>query len=292
MRHLYIAALLIIGAFTTPACLSGSETGDLIEQHEQGWINWTKGVIMAQGIGSPSEKKTDASQMRATELEAAHQIGWQNILNTANRVRITSGLTVADLVAKEDAIGSKLEDMARASETTKQEYLSDGTVAVTLQLDMNGGFAQLMLPLDIKQIETIKAVTPPDSTAADGTSKITIPGQNPDIYTGLVVDTRGLGALPALAPTIVDETAQEVFGPGIVSREFAVQQGVSGYTGDIESALATKRVRGNPLTVKALRTLDKERSNIVISNADAAKLRSSFEHLKFLKECRVVIVVD
>jgi hypothetical protein len=292
MRHLYIAALFIIGAFTIPAWLSGSETGDLIEKYEQGWINWTQGVIMAQGIGAPSEKKTDASPMRATELEAARQIGWQLIFNTAKRVRITSGSTVDDLVAQDDAIGSKLADMARASETIKQEYLSDGTVAVTLQLNMNGGFAQLMLPLDIKQIETIKAVTAPDSNAAGGASKITIPGQDPDVYTGLVVDTRGLGALPALAPTIVDETAQEVFGPGIVSREFAVQQGVSGYTGDIESALAAKRVQGNPLTVKALRTLVNERSNIVISNADAAKLRSSFEHLKFLKECRVVIVVD
>ena len=283
MRRLFIAVLLICGALTIPAWLNGSETGDLIETYEEGWINWTTGVIVAQGIGAPSEKKTETSQLRATELEAAQQIGFQKILTTAKRVRITSTFTVADLAARDDEIGTKLEDMAQDSETTKQEYLSDGTVAVTLHLNMHGGFAQMVLPLDIEQIETIKAVTAPNSQAH---------GQKPDVYTGLVVDTRGLGAQPALAPVIVDENDQEVFGPGIVSREFAVQQGVSGYTRDIASALTMKRVRGNPLTVKALRTKTNERSNIVISNSDAAKLRSSFEHLKFLKQCRVVIVVD
>ena len=292
MRHLYIVVLVIIGVFSTPMCLRGSEPGDLIEKYEQGWINWTKGVIMTQGIGAPSEKKTDTSQMRATELEAALQIGWQSILNTAKRVRITSVSTVADLVADDDEIDTKLKDMARASEATKQEYLSDGTVAVTLQLNMHGGFAQMMLPMDIKQIEAIKTMTASDSKSTSEAPKLITGGQSPDVYTGLVIDTRGLGVQPALAPLIVDEKAQEVFGPGIISREFAVQQGVSGYAGDIESALVAKRVQGNPLTVKALRTQENARSNIVISNADAAKLRSSFEHLTFLKECRVVIVID
>ena len=56
-------------------------------------------------------------------------------------------------------VETRWEEMARAAEIIKQEYLSDGTVAVTLQLSLYGGFAQMLLPFDIEQIETIKAGT-------------------------------------------------------------------------------------------------------------------------------------
>ncbi|NQT10001.1 MAG: hypothetical protein HQ573_02380, partial [Desulfobacteraceae bacterium] len=46
------------------------------------------------------------------------------------------------------------------------------------------------------------------------------------------------------------------------------------------------------LTVKGLRTEGHGRSDIVISNADASRLRSASEHLTFLKKCRVMVVVD
>ena len=292
MQHSLVVAFVIVGALIFPACSYGYDTGDLVETFEDGWINWTHGVVAAQGIGAPLEKKTDETQARNTAVAAARQNGWHNILKVAGRVRVTSAFTVADLAAQNDEISSKLEDMARAAEVIKQEYLSDGTVAVTLQLHLQGGFAQMMLPYDIEQIETIKAVTATDQAVSGQGAEKATPGQAPDVYTGLVVDARGLAVIPALAPTILDEKDQEVYGPGIVSREFAVQQGVSGYARDLKVAQKTKRLLNTPLTVKALRIREHARSDIVISNADAAKLRSSFEHLKLLKECRVVIVVD
>jgi len=292
MQHPLIVAFVLVGVLISPACSYGAETGELIETFEEGWINWTNAVVAAQGIGAPLEKKTDETEARKTALAAAYQNGWQNILKVAERVRITSTFTVADLAAQNDEIKTKLKDMARAAEVIKQEYLSDGTVAVTLQLSLQGGFAQMMLPYDIEQIETIKAGTANDQTVSGRAAPKATPDQVPDVYTGLVVDARGLAVRPALAPTILDEKEQEVYGPGIVSREFAVQQGVSGYARVLKVAQQTKRVLDAPLTVKALRIREHESSDIVISNADAAKLRSSFEHLKLLKECRVVIVAD
>ncbi len=291
MQHPLVVAFVIVCVLISPVCSYGSATGALVETYEEGSINWTNGVITVQGIGAPLEKKTDQAEARNTALAAARQNGWQNLLKVAERVRITSNITVAYLAAKDDAISTKLEDMAKAAEVTRQEYLSDGTVAITLELSLHGGFAQMLLPYDIEQIETIKAGTADQGVSGEVSPRATS-GQVPDVYTGLVVDTRGLAVSPALAPTIVDEKEQEVYGPGIVSREFAVQQGVSGYTRDLKIAQQAKRVLSTPLTVKALRIREHERSDIVISNADAAKLRSSFEHLKFLKECRVVIVVD
>jgi hypothetical protein len=83
-----------------------------------------------------------------------------------------------------------------------------------------------------------------------------------------------------------------VYGAAFVSREFAVQQGMSGYSRSVQAASQDKRVAGNPLTVKGLRTAENMQSTIVISDADAAKIKSASEHLSFLKKCRVIIVVD
>ena len=116
-------------------------------------------------------------------------------------------------------------------------------------------------------------------------------GPLPEVFSGLVVDARGIGVKPAMAPMILDENGQVVYGPAFVSREYAVQNGMSGYVTDIEAAESDTRVGYYPLTVKGLKTEGPGQCDIVISNSDAAKLRKSSENLMFLKECRVVIVL-
>lgn len=95
-----------------------------------------------------------------------------------------------------------------------------------------------------------------------------------------------------MSPKIIDENGQEVYGSAFVSREYAVQQGMSGYAKDMTAAQSNPRVTNNPLTVKGLKTEGPGKSDIVISNADASKLKSAYEHLSFMKKCRVMIVVD
>jgi len=111
-------------------------------------------------------------------------------------------------------------------------------------------------------------------------------------YTGLVVDARGLDIRPAMVPKIIDENHQEVYGSAFVSREYAVQQGMSGYGENLEVIIHNRRVADHPLVVKGLKVAGSGHSEIVISNADASKLRSTSESLSFLKKCRVVIVID
>lgn len=91
---------------------------------------------------------------------------------------------------------------------------------------------------------------------------------------------------------ILDENGQEVYGSVIVEREYAVQQGMSGYARDLTSAQNNARVTNNPLTVKAIKAQGPGKSDIIISNADAVALRSAADNLAFMKKCRVMIVLD
>jgi hypothetical protein len=95
-----------------------------------------------------------------------------------------------------------------------------------------------------------------------------------------------------MAPKILDKNAREVYGSAFVSREYAVQQGMCGYSKDLEKAQSDLRVGDNPLTVKGLRTGGAQNSDVIISNVDASRLRSASENLSFMKKCRVILVVE
>ena len=275
-RSIFILALAVL--LTIPFYGYGDQWQDLVEQKDKGVINWTKGIVQATGIGAPPEKFYGKPNARPMALRAAKLDAYRNILEVVNGVRINSATVVKDFAVENDVIMSKVEGMVRGAEVVKKEYLSDGTVEITMQMNLRGGFAQLILPEDIKPLESIKQAMPAQSSSA--------------VYTGLVVDARGLKTRPAMSPKILDENGQEVYGSAFVSREYAVQQGMSGYAKDLAAAKSNQRVTDNPLTVKGLRAEGAGRSDIVISNADASRLRSASENLSFMKKCRVMIVVD
>ena len=95
-----------------------------------------------------------------------------------------------------------------------------------------------------------------------------------------------------MSPKILDEDGKEVYGSMNVDREYAVQQGMSGYARDLTAAQSNSRVTNNPVTVKGLKADGQGRSNIVISNADASAIRGAADNLTFLKKCRVMVVLD
>jgi hypothetical protein len=59
---------------------------------------------------------------------------------------------------------NQLELAHKAPEVeTLRKYQYDGTVEVWSQMSLSGGFAQLILPPEIRQIESIKQVLKPNS---------------------------------------------------------------------------------------------------------------------------------
>lgn len=273
-----IFMLVLMVLLLVPATGYCDQEQDFIEQVGNGSINWSKGIIQGKGIGAPPEKDYGQPQARPLALRAAKLDALRNILEVVNGIRIDSTTVVRDFAIESDIIMTEVEGMVRGARQVKQEYLSDGTVEIIMAVDMRGGFAQLVLPQDIKQVEPITALVPAQKASG--------------VLTGLVVDAKGLNVRPAMAPKILDENGQEVYGSAFVSREYAVQQGMSGYGKNLIETQRNPRVTDNPLTVKGLRTEGPGRSDIVISNADAARLKNASEHLSFLKKCRVMIVVD
>ncbi|MEW5736253.1 MAG: hypothetical protein AB1921_15510 [Thermodesulfobacteriota bacterium] len=281
------ALLLIFGLFLLPAAAQQEDWTSVVENiGMKGKVNWTADYVEATGIGAPPERFYGKPQARPMALRAAQLDAYRNLLEVVNGVRVTSSTTVRDFSTESDEINAQVEGMVRGAQPVKRDYLSDGTVEVTLRMPLTGPFTQVLLPREVKQLSE-EPPAPPAPAPASGSAPAA-----PEVFTGLVVDARGLSARPAMAPRILDEAGNEVYGSAFVSREFAVQQGMAGYSKDITAAQTNSRVTNNPATIKGIRTEGNGRADVVVSNADAAKLRAASENLSFLKKCRVMIVLD
>jgi len=280
-RFILIAALVLL----IPAAGTCQEEGELLENVGNGSINWTSGLIRAIGVGAPPENYYGKPEARPMALRAAKMDAYRNILEVIQGVRIQSSTTVKNFMMADDSISAQVSGMVTGAQVAKQEYMSDGTVEVTLEMNLKGGFAQLVLPEEIKQVEPIQSNSASSPTPSNQKNAATT-------YTGLVVDARGLDAKPAMSPRVLDENGQEVYGAAFVSREYAVQQGMSGYSKNIDSATENQRVTKNPLIVKAIKTEGPGKTDFIINNTEASNLRGAPENLSFLKQCRVIIVVD
>ena len=269
-----------------PAAGFSENRQELIEQMASGSINWSTATILSKGIGAPPQKAYGKPQARPLALRAAQMDAMRNILEALRGVRIDSTTVVRNFATESDVILAKAEGMVKGAKVVHQEYMSDGTVEVTVEMSLLGGFSQLILPSEIKQVETVLPV----QGAKTSKTAASTPDSRP--FTGLIVDARGLKVKPAMAPKILDENGKEVYGSAYVSREYAVQIGMSGYTKDIKAANLNSRITDNPLAVKGLRANGLGSSNIVISNLDASRIRNASETLSFLKRCRVLIVLD
>jgi hypothetical protein len=280
------ATALLSLVYTAGFC---AESIGLVEKKDTGSIDWARGIVQARGISAPIKKgaeKTPPNSPKA--LSEAKNDARIKLLETVKRIKIDTKRRVGDMAAKNKTIMTQIKDMVyEAAEIEKlRKYMSDGSVEVLLQMNLQGGFTQLVLPKEIRQIEGIKQIKRGENSTGINTKSVSA------AYTGLLVDARSIELQPALVFKILDENLEEVFGPAFVSREFVVQHGMAEYYTDIGSAKSVPRISNKPLTVKALRTDYPSRCDIVISNADASKLKSASHHLLFLKESRVVIVLS
>jgi hypothetical protein len=283
-----IAAAMILclaGVAVGQDKVSAPEWNQIIEQMgNRGVVNWTDGYVEAVGIGAPPQRNIGTPQARPMALRAAQVDAYRNLLEVINGVRVDSTTTIRDFTVESDVINTQVQGIVKGAKTMKQEYLSDGTVEVTVRMPMAGNFASVIVPRILERRQA--PPTPPPAPQAPA------PAPASEIFTGLVVDARGIQARPAMSPRIIDEKGQEVYGSMNVEREYAVQQGMSGYARDLTAAQSNPRVTNNPVSVKGLRTEGAGRSDIVIADAEAERIRAGADNQGFLKKCRVMIVLD
>lgn len=250
-----------------------------ITRFDNGAINWSTGHISAVGKASPEDNRETSHESVPGSARADAN---RQILEILKQIKINTTLSVDMYASKNDVILAGMEKTARDAVISKQYYTSALAVEIMIETSMFGGFLQLVLPEEIRQIPKIS----PDIRKENLNEGGGIP------YTGLIIDVKDLGIEPVISPVIISEQGDDVYSPVFISREFAVQNGVCKYICSMDQALQDKRVGNHPLVIRGLRKGEEPDTAIVISMSDYRLLEKATERHTFLKECRVIMVMD
>ncbi len=123
------------------------QTGEVIERIGNGAINWSKGIILAKGSGSPPKDPRNMAQARLMTERAALSDARRNLLEVLKGVRVDSTTRVENFVTKDDQIRLQAEGFIQGSVEVRRfrKYLSDGAIEITVAIDLSGDFLSLML---------------------------------------------------------------------------------------------------------------------------------------------------
>ncbi len=259
--------------------------GFIGDQLKNGSVNYADRTITAIGIGFIPENAINAGQARRSALRISKQDALRNLIEIVNGVVVTSETTVSGAMF-DDEIKTKVKGVIRGAERVGDpKYLSDTSVEVTYQVKMSG-ISEVLIPPAI-----ISAVLENTGTEKKSVINKTIDPSSGDI-TGIIIDAKGLKVRPALAPKVIDKDGGIIYGPGDYSREYAVTQGVVGYSKTIESAKIDSRVKGNPLVIKATGVSGQNSTDVIIGNDDIKRVGSANTSYGVLNDCRVIILLD
>ena len=269
-------------------------------------VDWSNQTIRASGIGGANPNLPLAAQ-RSSAIRAAKLDAWRNLLETIKGVNLTSETTVRNAMVESDFIQTRVEGIVRNFKTVGEpKYMSDGSVEIVVEMPIAGQLADALLPGQFgggqfysgsqMLCPTCGQPWPQGKPVPPGVTLQqvggTTPGASNAVYTGLVVDCKGLGIRPAMAPKVVDETGNEIYGSKFVSRKWAVEMGMVGYDKDVNRARQNDRVTNNPLVVKGVQASGQNKTDVVISAADAALIHQAAANQNFLDKCKVMFIVN
>jgi hypothetical protein len=155
MRYRLLLVLLFVLCMTEISIAQAMNSADAVETVGQGMINWTSGEVYATGIGAPPPNAANAAQARAMAERAATVVAYRNLLEIVKGVRVDSETVVENFMTKSDIIRTKVDGIIRGAMPVKKQYLSDGSVEVTVAMRMKGEFLNAVVP------ETFGGTLPP-----------------------------------------------------------------------------------------------------------------------------------
>ena len=263
--------------------LSVAFSQGVVTQLEGGSVDYSAQAINAVGIGFVPTNAVNAGLARRMALRIAIQDALRQLIEILNGVTLTSETTMSGAMV-DDVINTKVRGFIRGARQVGQpKYLSDTSVEVEFTVPMSGISDIILPPLTV-------AVAPANNAVA--TESAASPTTASGGVSGLIIDARGLSARPAMAPRILDQNGNAVYGPGKYDRKYAVTNGVAGYSKTLEAASKDPRVAGNPLVIKGLSTAGTNRTDITIANADVSRIDVADRNGNILKDCRVLILLD
>ncbi len=301
MKKIYI--LLLFSIFLNAA--------DVIKKDGKCIINWTKYTLTCKGMSA-------SNQSRYAALVSAKIIAQRNMLEKIKGIRINSVTTFEDGIKKSDIIRAVVKGAIKGSRVVSEYYDPDERYGVVeVEIDLIDDILIKILKTNISEnllkkffspfflyaseysyedLKTLEKLL--DDFRASGNSTMVRFLENlinkikSSKITGVVIDAKDVKNFDlALLPKIRDINGKEIYPLNYVSEyEIVNSHGIVDYeVGSFEEVKNKKRVKNNPILLKAKGIYGKRKSDLVLT-------KSKYEILKevdssVFKNAKVVILV-
>jgi len=275
-----ILRISLLGGCALAWSLMPASAQDFIEQSANGSINWTKGEVRATGIGVPPERyKKYPARARAMAIRAAKVDALRNLMEQMQGVRVESQTLMKDAAIDSDLVRTTMSGTVRnASMVGKPHYMEDLSVEIEMAVNYRQSVAAPVAKIVTQKLQQ-EAAAAPQSQATPPAPSATI--------TSLIIDARGLGLRPAIAPKIIAANGKVIYSALIADPSHASE--LAAYDRSLESAKALAKAGANPMVIKGASV--KDISDIVISDQDAATLDRAAGFNSVLRQARIIIVL-
>jgi hypothetical protein len=231
----------------------------------EGTVDWQGQVIKATGSGAPDMRSLSPAQARLGAEKAAQLDAFRNLIAQAKGIHISSDKTVGEAMSKDEVKG-RVEGVVKNFKVVKKRYYSDQGVEMDVEVPLSG-VAQAVLDASGTPVEAVAV------KATEGR------------YSGLLVDARGLGVQPVLAPRILDASGKVLYASEMMGPDARKDAVAARYFKSLDQATHAPALGGTPLLVKAQKV---QGSDLILADAEARALEQLSS--KALTEGRVAIV--
>lgn len=239
----------------------------VIETVDAGQIDWTQGLVLSRQQGRSTD--VHGAGGAAMQADAAAR---QELMGILTGVRLDASRRLGEALQTAGVATQEIQALVSAAEVFETHYRADGTVERAMQLPLRGRLVSLLLP------------TPVASGKSGDTASTAV-------YTGVVIDARGLLVQPVMFPRIVDESGRTVYAPETVDPAIAAQRGYIAYAKAFDRPLAQERVGDNPLVIRARRLAGDGHVDLELHHVDAERILDYTATQELLRRCQVLIVM-
>ncbi|OGL47813.1 MAG: hypothetical protein A2W05_08415 [Candidatus Schekmanbacteria bacterium RBG_16_38_10] len=276
---------------------------DLIQNFKTGKINWTTGVVIAWGNGYASKEITDVRLARELAKKEAILDARRNLIKIIKSVRLDSKVSIEDIVKNWDITEDNIKRTTYDSKV-KTDFLPDNRAKATVELKIYGKLADSVYFFspekeEKKSDKTMLSFSRGKSEETferkkekEFLTKESKTGKEESLYSGIIIDARNLEAEPALFPKIFNEREELIYSYTKVEYPYVMEQGMVKYERDLKNAQKDVRVKPRPLVIRAIGVRGEGKTDIVINDGDAKKLMNEEKTGGFLKQGKVVILLD
>jgi len=311
---------------------------DAVQSFPGGEVNWTHGVIYAEGYGTASPDIKLGAQRRLLSRRAAVVDAQRNLLEITKGVRVTSMTRVSDMMVASDTTATRVRGIVKGAVVVRENYQND-IYSITMMMPVGGKLLQAVLDegeiadgqgdlLDagasliatgvdrllsflVRPVGASTALDLDDANEADTVRKILdwLRSSPPDDvekalvdsierfergsrYSGLLINAAAVSNFEVAAvPRIRDEDGNVIYPTERTSFQDVVKKRGVTYDLDLEDAIRNERVATSPFVVEAVGTWKNRFSDLVISKADAARIRESAGTVEAMNGAGVLIVI-